>query len=176
MVTLCWAVKGGSGTTVVTSTLALESTRPALLVDLDDAIDTMLGLPEPDRPGVINWLLGDGPPTQLDDLLIDIDDTTFLLPCWLGGTAGPTASMPLPKRWAVLIAWFAEWGGLLGRRRLDRRRDRHACDCIGEWHRAALARQSRVLPLIAASGPIPHPPDGRVVCKRARSTTASKRR
>ena len=111
MVTLCWAVKGGSGTTVVTSTLALESTRPALLVDLDGEIDTMLGLPEPDRPGVVDWLLGDGPPTQLDDLLIDIDDTTFLLPCRLGGTDGPTASMPLPlpERWAVLLTWFAEW-------------------------------------------------------------------
>ncbi|MFT4774709.1 MAG: hypothetical protein ACI83Y_002765, partial [Candidatus Azotimanducaceae bacterium] len=114
MVTLCWAVKGGSGTTVVTSTLALESTRPALLVDLDGEIDTVLGLPEPDRPGVVDWLLGDGPPTQLDDLLIDIDDTTFLLPCRLGGTAtsttaGSTASMPSPERWAVLLTWFAEW-------------------------------------------------------------------
>jgi hypothetical protein len=117
MVTLCWAVKGGSGTTVVTSTLALESTRPALLVDLDGEIDTVLGLPEPDRPGVIDWLLGDGPPTQLDDLLIDIDDTTFLLPCRLGETAtstttgstGSTASMPSPERWAVLLEWFAEW-------------------------------------------------------------------
>jgi len=109
MVTLCWAVKGGSGTTVVTSTLALESTRPALLVDLDGEIDTVLGLPEPDRPGVIDWLLGDGPPTQLDDLLIDIDDTTFLLPCQLSGTAGSATSLPSPGRWAALLAWFAEW-------------------------------------------------------------------
>jgi len=109
MVTLCWAVKGGSGTTVVTSTLALESTRPALLVDLDGEIDTVLGLPEPDRPGVIDWLLGDGPPTQLDDLLTDIDDTTFLLPCRLSGTAEQATSMPSPDRWAALLAWFSEW-------------------------------------------------------------------
>ena len=46
MVTLCWAVKGGSGTTVVTSTLALESTRPALLVDLDGEIDNDCGAEE----------------------------------------------------------------------------------------------------------------------------------
>lgn len=109
MVTLSWAVKGGSGTTVVTSTLALESTRPALLVDLDGEIDTVLGLPEPDRPGVIDWLLGDGPPTQLDDLLTDIDDTTFLLPCRLSGTAEQATSMPSPDRWAALLAWFSEW-------------------------------------------------------------------
>jgi hypothetical protein len=114
MVTLCWAVKGGSGTTVVTSTLALESTRPALLVDLDGEIETVLGLPEPDRPGVVDWLLGDGPATQLHDLLVDIDDTTFLLPCRLSGaagstTAGPTTVMPSPDRWAALLAWFAEW-------------------------------------------------------------------
>ena len=109
MVTLCWAVKGGSGTTVVTSTLALESTRPALLVDLDGEIDTVLGLPEPDRPGVIDWLLGDGPATQLDDLLVDIDDTTFLLPYRQSGTARSTTSMPTPDRWAALLEWFARW-------------------------------------------------------------------
>ncbi len=109
MVTLCWAVKGGSGTTVVTSTLALESTRPALLVDLDGEIETVLGLPEPDRPGVVDWLLGNGPAAQLHDLLVDIDDTTFLLPCGLSGTAGSTTLMPSPDRWAALLAWFAEW-------------------------------------------------------------------
>lgn len=109
MVTLCWAVKGGSGTTVVTATLALESARPSLLVDLDGEIDTVLGLPEPDRPGVIDWLLGDGPAPQLDDLLIDIDDTTFLLPCGLNGIARTTTSTPMPARWVMLLAWFAEW-------------------------------------------------------------------
>ncbi|MFT4865056.1 MAG: hypothetical protein ACI8RE_001243 [Ilumatobacter sp.] len=112
MVTLCWAVKGGSGTTVVTSTLALESRRPSLLVDLDGEIDTVLGLPEPNRPGVVDWLLGDGPATQLDDLLTDIDDTTFLLPCRASGTAGsvgPATSVPLPGRWAALLAWLTEW-------------------------------------------------------------------
>jgi len=52
MVTLCWAAKGGSGTTVVTTTLALESTRPALLVDLAGDIPAVLGMAEPDRPGI----------------------------------------------------------------------------------------------------------------------------
>ena len=35
MVTICWAAKGGSGTTVVTAALALSSASPTLLVDLD---------------------------------------------------------------------------------------------------------------------------------------------
>ena len=80
MVTLCWAAKGGSGTTVVTTTLALESTRPALLVDLAGDIPAVLGMAEPDRPGIADWLDSDGAPTQLDDLLVDIDDLTVLLP------------------------------------------------------------------------------------------------
>ena len=56
MVTLCWAAKGGSGTTVVAAALALSSRRSSLLVDLDGEIPAVLGLPEPDRPGVADWL------------------------------------------------------------------------------------------------------------------------
>ena len=59
MVTLCWAAKGGSGTTVVAASFALNSTHPSVLVDLDGELPAALGLPEPDRPGVAEWLATD---------------------------------------------------------------------------------------------------------------------
>ena len=56
---VCWSVKGGSGTTVVASTLALmraaESQRGALLVDLAGDVPAVLGLAEPSGPGISDW-------------------------------------------------------------------------------------------------------------------------
>ena len=79
-VTLCWAAKGGSGTTVVTALLAIAAARPSLIVDLAGEMPAVLGLPEPDRPGVVDWLVGNGPAGQLADLFVDVDDSTMLLP------------------------------------------------------------------------------------------------
>jgi len=56
----CWSVKGGSGTTVVATALALllgrSSPSGALLVDLAGDVPGALGMPEPDGPGVTGWL------------------------------------------------------------------------------------------------------------------------
>lgn len=55
-----WSVKGGSGTTVVASMLAAalaqRGTRRVRLVDLAGDIPATLGLAEPDRGGVHEWL------------------------------------------------------------------------------------------------------------------------
>ena len=85
MLVACWSVKGGSGTTVVAAGLALVLARsvPAeppvpgptaapvplahdsrgapgvLLVDLAGDLPAVLGLPEPERPGVAEWLASD---------------------------------------------------------------------------------------------------------------------
>lgn len=60
MVVACWSVKGGSGTTVVAAALAAVLGRrgdgPSLLVDLGGDVPTVLGIPEPDGPGVADWL------------------------------------------------------------------------------------------------------------------------
>jgi hypothetical protein len=115
MVTLCWAAKGGSGTTVVTTTLALESTRPALLVDLAGDIPAVLGMVEPDRPGVADWLDSDGAPTQLDDLLVDIDDLTVLLPYREQHHSAVSRPGDLtPARWRALGAWLEAWAEMTG--------------------------------------------------------------
>lgn len=60
MLVTCWSVKGGSGTTVVATALAAVLGRrgggTTLLVDLEGDVPTVLGIPEPDGPGVADWL------------------------------------------------------------------------------------------------------------------------
>jgi hypothetical protein len=60
MLIACWSSKGGAGTTVVAAGLALllarQSEVGALLVDLAGDSPAALGLPEPDGPGVAEWL------------------------------------------------------------------------------------------------------------------------
>jgi Mrp family chromosome partitioning ATPase len=121
MVILCWAAKGGSGTTVVAAALALNSGRPALLVDLDGELPAALGLPEPDRPGVADWLASDAPPTHLDDLTIAVTPLVTLLPyrqvssppsrhaiAPAPATAPSPSTTRLDDRWRLLAEWFCE--------------------------------------------------------------------
>lgn len=60
MLLACWSVKGGSGTTVVSvalaATLADASPTGALVVDLAGDVPAVVGLPEPQGPGVEGWL------------------------------------------------------------------------------------------------------------------------
>jgi hypothetical protein len=115
MVTLCWAAKGGSGTTVVATALALSSPRPSLLVDLDGEIPAVLGLPEPDRPGVAEWLASDASADHLAELLIDIGPRTWLLP-WQSATADTRrdASGEYDLRWCTLGDWLHDWSNQWG--------------------------------------------------------------
>jgi len=111
MITLCYAAKGGSGTTVVACIRAIDSVGPVLLVDLDGDIPAMLGLAEPDRPGVVDWLVSDAPIAHLDDLLVDVTPNCTLLASNgvdLSSTAAfaPDAG---PERWDGLIDWLTEW-------------------------------------------------------------------
>jgi hypothetical protein len=115
MVTLCWAAKGGSGTTVVATALALSSLRPSLLVDLDGEIPAVLGLPEPERPGVAEWLLSDATAEHLAELLIDIGPRTWLLP-WRAATFDNhhQDADDHGARWALLGDWLHDWSSQWG--------------------------------------------------------------
>ena len=66
-----WSVKGGSGTTVVAVAKALELARSepdgVLLVDLAGDAAAVLGCPEPDGPGISEWL-SRGPSVPPDGL------------------------------------------------------------------------------------------------------------
>ncbi len=60
MLVTCWSVKGGSGTTVVASALAVLLARSvedgALLVDAGGDVPACLGLAAPSGPGLADWL------------------------------------------------------------------------------------------------------------------------
>jgi Mrp family chromosome partitioning ATPase len=65
----CWSAKGGSGTTVVAAGLALLLARShpegVLFVDLAGDGPPVLGSPEPEGPGVSDWLAaGDAVPAD----------------------------------------------------------------------------------------------------------------
>jgi Cellulose biosynthesis protein BcsQ len=78
--TVCWAAKGGSGTTVVVAALALTIERPVLVVDLAGDLPMTFGLPEPGTPGVHDWLRCDADTGQLGVLAIDVVAGVELLP------------------------------------------------------------------------------------------------
>jgi hypothetical protein len=86
MLVACWSVKGGVGTTVVAASLALLLGRRggpgAVLADLAGDAPAVLGLPEPDTPGLAGWLAaGDGVPADgLARLEIEASPSLRLLP------------------------------------------------------------------------------------------------
>ena len=94
---ICWAAKGGSGTTVVACALAVSSPRAksSLLVDLGGDCPTALGLDEPTGPGVAEWMAS---PTagasELARLAVSVRDQVRLIPCGAG--------VPPDDQWARL--------------------------------------------------------------------------
>jgi MinD-like ATPase involved in chromosome partitioning or flagellar assembly len=89
----CWSPKGGCGTTVVSAALALglaASEGAALLADLDGDLPAVLGLPDPDGPGLSHWLHADPevPADALARLEVDVRRGLRLIPAGLAGAAG----------------------------------------------------------------------------------------
>ncbi|HUQ40652.1 MAG TPA: hypothetical protein VM030_10905 [Acidimicrobiales bacterium] len=94
MLTACWSVKGGSGTTVVAASLALVLARTTpggvVLVDMAGDAPAVLGLPEPAGPGVSDWLAAgpEVPTDALGRLEIAVGGDLSLLPRGLAGWDG----------------------------------------------------------------------------------------
>ena len=101
MLTLCWAAKGGSGTTVTAAGLALSYSTPTLLVDLAGAQPLALGLPGAPPPGVADWLAADASSERLAALELSISERVSLLP------RGGSAHVPGHARWGELAARLA---------------------------------------------------------------------
>ena len=62
MLLACWSVKGGVGTSVVSAGIATMLARregSATLFDLAGDLPSILGVPEPDGPGLRDWLHAD---------------------------------------------------------------------------------------------------------------------
>jgi hypothetical protein len=97
MISVLYAAKGGSGTTVLAASIGATARKPTLLVDLDGDLPGALGLPERDAPGVIDWLRSDAPATRLRDLELDGGEGLRVLPRGRPGAAPP-------DRWGALAA------------------------------------------------------------------------
>jgi MinD-like ATPase involved in chromosome partitioning or flagellar assembly len=95
----CWSAKGGVGTTVVASSLAMTLARRAptgaVLADLAGDVPAALGLPDTDAdsPGLAGWLrAGDGVPADaLSRLEVDVAPGLTLLPRGRGRLQRPRA-------------------------------------------------------------------------------------
>lgn len=103
-VTVCWAAKGGSGTTLIAATLALTCRTDSLLVDLDGQLPMMLGIPAPPGQGATDWLASDAAPAALGRLTLDVDRSTRLLP------VGTSPGEHHDDRWLQLVAWLTTQG------------------------------------------------------------------
>lgn len=97
MLTICWAAKGGSGTTVFAVASALSAPGDVLLLDLDGDVPNALGAPEPDGPGVHDWLRSDAPAERLARLEHRVTDRLAFVPAGRPGD-GPD------ERWFELAA------------------------------------------------------------------------
>lgn len=86
MLIACWSAKGGAGTTVVATSLALmlagREPAGALLADFGGDIPAVLGAPEVDSPGLAGWLeAGEAVPADaLLRLEVDVAPGLRLLP------------------------------------------------------------------------------------------------
>ena len=86
---VCWAAKGGSGTTVVACALALgwPPSHTVTLVDLAGDCAIALGMNETTGPGVIDWLASPtGRPPDLARLAVVVRDEVRLIPRGLAVT------------------------------------------------------------------------------------------
>jgi len=79
---VCWSVKGGVGTTVVSAVVALQrsESRDARLVDLMGDLPATLGIAEPTDQGIGEWLSNDAAEETLEHLAIPVTDRLDLLP------------------------------------------------------------------------------------------------
>jgi hypothetical protein len=102
--TLCWSAKGGCGTTVVASALAVLSARsaPTTLIDLGGDVPAALGMAEPGEPGVGDWLAaGRARPEALWNLAVDASEALRVVPLGTPPVAGHLAWERLADACAV---------------------------------------------------------------------------
>lgn len=107
MLIVCYAAKGGSGTSVVAAALALTAGPRATLVDLGGDAPGVLGLTpgqSPGTPGIAEWLHAD----VGADALADLGNTVGTLTV-IGRGHAPLGDDP--ERWDLLVSWLAERGG-----------------------------------------------------------------
>ena len=99
MLVACWSVKGGVGTSVVAASFALLLARRvpsgAVLADIAGDAPAVLGMPEPDTPGLAAWLAAgdDVPADGLARLEVAAAPGLSLLPRGSGPLASDRATV-----------------------------------------------------------------------------------
>jgi Mrp family chromosome partitioning ATPase len=95
----CWSVKGGVGTTVVAASIALQHALDGapgvVLADLAGDLPAVLGLAEPESPGLAGWLAA-GPGVPADALArieVEAAPGLALLPRGDGPLQAPRAAV-----------------------------------------------------------------------------------
>src|SRR6266545_2844118 len=94
VLTACWSAKGGVGTTVVATCLALllgaRDPAGAVIADLCGDVPELLDIGDPKSPGIAGWLCaGAGVPADaLTRMQISVADGVVLLPRGIGSLAG----------------------------------------------------------------------------------------
>lgn len=101
-VTICWSVKGGTGTTVAVAASALSARTPVTLVDLDGDLPAVLGVDEPDGQGLHDWFDADVPGAAIAELAVAVGARVRLIPRGAGELPSPA-----PDRWAAFGDWLA---------------------------------------------------------------------
>lgn len=98
MLTVCWAAKGGSGTTVVSCALALLHARraPTWLIDLAGDVPAALGFEEPSGAGILDWIASSADASALTAISVPACERLDVIP---RGAAPTVTSNP---RWAEL--------------------------------------------------------------------------
>lgn len=97
MPTTFWSVKGGVGVSAAAALFALShagQARPTLLVDLCGDQPALLGLPEPDGPGILDWAAAPGRPADaISRISVDATPDLRVVPRgggWPDGDASET--------------------------------------------------------------------------------------
>ena len=106
---VCWAAKGGSGTTVVSCALALLSARrhdTSWLLDLAGDAPAALGMAEPAGPGVHDWVgASSAPPSAIEAIGVTVTDDLRLI------GRGCVGADHAHQRWSELGQFLAEMDG-----------------------------------------------------------------
>ena len=149
MISVCFAAKGGSGTTVVVASMGLQARCPTWLIDTAGDLPAVLGIADPDGPGLLDWLRSDAPPGRLNALALEVAPDVRLLPA--------------RHAWAGSERTLAGPGGVARRpARRRRRRRRHVATCRPDRDRRShAARHPRLLPRTARRSAATHRGDGR---------------
>lgn len=106
MLTVCYAAKGGSGTSVVAAAIALSGGDESILIDVAGDAADVLGVVATAAPGLADWFPSEVDASALDDLAVPATSRLGLIPAGGGPVTGDGA------RWSELADWCARRPGL----------------------------------------------------------------